>query len=326
MYIGIVSSALALHAASSSTSTSTSSPTRPSHASSVSKFKTILRTIRFRWTAHFPIAIPAVCSLVPHSCRFLPPLSISPLLSRISPLLSRTSPFAPSLTMCLTGPDLFLALIAVLFPPIAVWIKTGICSCASLVNILLCVLGYLPGLFHAWYIIAAHPSYLEYHLVEIEDGRGGDRVGGGEGQDVRRFRVPGGGGRRGDGADGGVWVYVRGGGAKVSNVSKVPTPGSAAAPGPASGTATATAQNPSPTPGPHTDTPTGPSAGGEWPSISSAHAHAGDAAAPPPASSSGGGDGGSGSGGGRGSGDGDTHPPPPKYSDVVAGDFKVQHV
>ncbi|EXJ84375.1 hypothetical protein A1O3_05042 [Capronia epimyces CBS 606.96] len=54
--------------------------------------------------------------------------------------------------------DIFLGLIAILFPPIAVWIKSGICSCDSLINILLCLLGYLPGLLHAWYIIARNPE------------------------------------------------------------------------------------------------------------------------------------------------------------------------
>ncbi|MCJ1441514.1 MAG: hypothetical protein MMC23_002003 [Stictis urceolatum] len=54
--------------------------------------------------------------------------------------------------------DIFLGLLAVLFPPIAVWIKRGLCSADSLLNILLCVLGYLPGLLHAWYIIAQYPD------------------------------------------------------------------------------------------------------------------------------------------------------------------------
>ncbi|KAH6634974.1 hypothetical protein B0J18DRAFT_417583 [Chaetomium sp. MPI-SDFR-AT-0129] len=58
--------------------------------------------------------------------------------------------------MCST--DIFLGLLAVLFPPIPVWVKRGICSADSIINILLCVLGYLPGLLHAWYIIAKHPE------------------------------------------------------------------------------------------------------------------------------------------------------------------------
>jgi uncharacterized membrane protein YqaE (UPF0057 family) len=39
-----------------------------------------------------------------------------------------------------------------------VWVKAGICSADSLINICLCLLGYLPGLLHAWYIIAKFPD------------------------------------------------------------------------------------------------------------------------------------------------------------------------
>ncbi|EKG13009.1 hypothetical protein MPH_09829 [Macrophomina phaseolina MS6] len=58
--------------------------------------------------------------------------------------------------MC--GSDIFLALLALLFPPVAVWVKRGICSADSLINIALCCLGLLPGLLHAWYIIWAYPD------------------------------------------------------------------------------------------------------------------------------------------------------------------------
>ncbi|RAL59584.1 hypothetical protein DID88_006443 [Monilinia fructigena] len=54
--------------------------------------------------------------------------------------------------------DIFLALIAILFPPLAVWVKRGLCTADSLINLLLCTLGFLPGLLHAWYIIAKHPD------------------------------------------------------------------------------------------------------------------------------------------------------------------------
>ncbi|KAI4205371.1 MAG: hypothetical protein LQ350_000412 [Teloschistes chrysophthalmus] len=54
--------------------------------------------------------------------------------------------------------DILLALLAIIFPPLAVWIKSGICSADSLINILLSCLGFFPGLLHAWYIIAAHPD------------------------------------------------------------------------------------------------------------------------------------------------------------------------
>ncbi|EEH06710.1 conserved hypothetical protein [Histoplasma capsulatum G186AR] len=59
--------------------------------------------------------------------------------------------------MC-CSPDCFLAFIAVLFPPIAVWVKVGVCSADSLINIALLVLGYVPGLLHAWYIILKYPE------------------------------------------------------------------------------------------------------------------------------------------------------------------------
>ncbi|PGH05569.1 hypothetical protein GX51_02908 [Blastomyces parvus] len=59
--------------------------------------------------------------------------------------------------MC-CSPDCFLAFIAVLFPPIAVWVKVGICSADSLINIALLILGYVPGLLHAWYIILKYPE------------------------------------------------------------------------------------------------------------------------------------------------------------------------
>ncbi|KAI9848036.1 MAG: hypothetical protein M1837_001138 [Sclerophora amabilis] len=54
--------------------------------------------------------------------------------------------------------DIFLGLIAILFPPLAVWVKRSICSADSLINIALCCLGFFPGLLHAWYIIAKYPE------------------------------------------------------------------------------------------------------------------------------------------------------------------------
>lgn len=55
-----------------------------------------------------------------------------------------------------------------------VWVKCGICSADSVINILLCVLGFLPGLLHAWYIIAKfpEPDYSSYERVgDSEHGR-----------------------------------------------------------------------------------------------------------------------------------------------------------
>lgn len=83
--------------------------------------------------------------------------------------------------------DIFLGVLAVLFPPlpgklttsplraraatnsITVWVKRGICSADSLINILLCVLGFIPGLLHAWYIIAKFPDEYDYEYEGIPD-------------------------------------------------------------------------------------------------------------------------------------------------------------
>ncbi|KAI8953707.1 hypothetical protein F4801DRAFT_536332 [Xylaria longipes] len=82
--------------------------------------------------------------------------------------------------MC--GPDLFLGVIAILFPPLAVWVKCGLCSADSVINILLCFLGYLPGLFHAWYIIAKFPDEIDdYERVPQQDYEGGTGTGHGQG-------------------------------------------------------------------------------------------------------------------------------------------------
>lgn len=37
----------------------------------------------------------------------------------------------------------------------------------SLINILLCVLGYFPGLIHSWYIIAKYPPYARRYEQKI---------------------------------------------------------------------------------------------------------------------------------------------------------------
>lgn len=53
--------------------------------------------------------------------------------------------------MC--GADIFLGVIAILFPPIAVWVKRGICSADSLINIALCCESYLSYLLCSWHCI-----------------------------------------------------------------------------------------------------------------------------------------------------------------------------
>jgi len=56
-----------------------------------------------------------------------------------------------------------------------VWIKSGLCSADSFINILLCILGYIPGLIHAWYIIAKNPEYdYEYQTVADDEANVGN--------------------------------------------------------------------------------------------------------------------------------------------------------
>ncbi|KAK1996044.1 UPF0057-domain-containing protein [Colletotrichum falcatum] len=71
--------------------------------------------------------------------------------------------------------DIFLGLLALLFPPLPVWVKRGLCSADSLINILLCLLGYIPGLIHAWYIIAKFPEP-DYEYESLPHDREGGRV------------------------------------------------------------------------------------------------------------------------------------------------------
>jgi uncharacterized membrane protein YqaE (UPF0057 family) len=72
--------------------------------------------------------------------------------------------------MCFCCCDLFccdclLVLLAVIFPPLPVCLKKGLCSCDLLINICLCCLGWVPGMIHAWYIILASPQ----RIIEDEE-------------------------------------------------------------------------------------------------------------------------------------------------------------
>ncbi|KAI0711114.1 UPF0057-domain-containing protein [Cerioporus squamosus] len=64
------------------------------------------------------------------------------------------------------GSDVLLIVVAILFPPAAAAFITG-CSCDLLINILLTILGYLPGHLHAFWLI--------YKKMQAEEryGRGG---------------------------------------------------------------------------------------------------------------------------------------------------------
>ncbi|KAJ5199697.1 Proteolipid membrane potential modulator [Penicillium cf. griseofulvum] len=83
--------------------------------------------------------------------------------------------------------DIFLAVLAVFFPPIAVWVKSGFCTADSIINITLTLLCFFPGLIHAWYIILKYPE-------PNDDG-------------VAYEPIPGGGSRRRDLENGNVTYY-----------------------------------------------------------------------------------------------------------------------
>lgn len=55
----------------------------------------------------------------------------------------------------------------------SVWVKRGICSADSIINLALCCLGFLPGLLHTWYIIYAYPDPSSYETVpqDAHEGR-----------------------------------------------------------------------------------------------------------------------------------------------------------
>ena len=54
--------------------------------------------------------------------------------------------------------NFILVIIAVLLPPLAVFLKHGLHH-QFWINILLTCLGYLPGLLHAWYEVLRTPNY-----------------------------------------------------------------------------------------------------------------------------------------------------------------------
>jgi uncharacterized membrane protein YqaE (UPF0057 family) len=55
--------------------------------------------------------------------------------------------------MALTCSDIFKIILAVLLPPIGVFVEKERCDKDLLINILLTILGYIPGIVHALYII-----------------------------------------------------------------------------------------------------------------------------------------------------------------------------
>jgi len=51
--------------------------------------------------------------------------------------------------------DVILYLFAIILPPVSVFLKTG-CGADFLINICLTILGWIPGVIHAWWVIGKH--------------------------------------------------------------------------------------------------------------------------------------------------------------------------
>jgi len=54
--------------------------------------------------------------------------------------------------MAFTGSDICKIIFAIFLPPVGVFLERG-CGADLLINILLTMLGYIPGIIHALYII-----------------------------------------------------------------------------------------------------------------------------------------------------------------------------
>ncbi|ORX59637.1 plasma membrane proteolipid 3 [Hesseltinella vesiculosa] len=57
--------------------------------------------------------------------------------------------------MALTCSDICKIILAVVLPPLGVFLERG-CHCDLFINIALTCLGYIPGIIHALYIIAKY--------------------------------------------------------------------------------------------------------------------------------------------------------------------------
>lgn len=71
--------------------------------------------------------------------------------------------------MAVTLEDCCKVIWAWILPPVAVFLETG-CSCALLLNILLTILGWLPGVVHA-YCVVLHCGEESDRTRDMEEGR-----------------------------------------------------------------------------------------------------------------------------------------------------------
>ena len=72
---------------------------------------------------------------------------------------------AKPLKMPFTASDIFKIILAVILPPLGVFLERG-CGPDLLINILLTILGYIPGIIHALYIIF---KYWDPEVLQLSD-------------------------------------------------------------------------------------------------------------------------------------------------------------
>ncbi|KAM0720826.1 hypothetical protein Q7P37_003111 [Cladosporium fusiforme] len=92
-----------------------------------------------------PVLLCAIASILP--VHLPPPHHIHQTLNNNHP-----KTYQPTATMPFTGSDIIKIICAVVLPPLGVFLERG-CGADLLINILLTVLGYIPGIIHALYII-----------------------------------------------------------------------------------------------------------------------------------------------------------------------------
>ncbi|RMY50015.1 hypothetical protein D0864_14629 [Hortaea werneckii] len=59
--------------------------------------------------------------------------------------------------MAFTGSDIIKIIFAIILPPVGVFLERG-CGADFLINILLTILGYIPGIIHALYVLIHEQS------------------------------------------------------------------------------------------------------------------------------------------------------------------------
>lgn len=72
-------------------------------------------------------------------------------------------------TMSNGASDVLLLIMALLLPPVAVFLKRG-CGADFIINILLCILGWLPGVLHGFYVVVKYPGNSGQRAVSSRKG------------------------------------------------------------------------------------------------------------------------------------------------------------